>query len=515
MSKPLAASVFRDSDLPLPKAWPEKVKAAAIHALSIAHFIATVSNGWCSHSRIPKVRQTAEANQANETIARLRRAAEIKDTLMKRLKAGKPFLYTATERMAILELKAACGWSIAETARQFLVATSTIVRWMKRLQHNGPNALLQMDVPVNRHPDFVRHFVRKLKALFPWMGKVRIAHIVTRAGHHLAATSAGRILKEPNAPTPDPELQHKIDQAVDEALADDSAVAAGGARDEARLPSDEHPRPDRCATPTPMDGDSTPVDGDGTSAGPEANRKPRRIHSRHSNHTWHPDFTLVPATLGLWCSWIPFALPQRWPFCWWVAVVLDHYSRKALAAAVFECEPTGEQTARFLDRVVRIVGRAPKHIITDKGSQFFQCAAYEDWLARHRVKPRFGKVGRHGSIAVIERFIRTLKDEATRKVVMPMLKGAALNEVKLHLYWYNHFRPHMTLDAATPQERCSGRTPAHHLFRYEPRPRYPRNAKCAAPQAPLVGPSGTRLELRVAYLHGRKHLPVIELRRVA
>ena len=41
--------------------------------------------------------------------------------------------------------------------------------------------------------------------------------------------------------------------------------------------------------------------------------------------------------------------------------------------------------------------------MTDKGPQFR--AAYRSWCNRNEVKPRFGAVGKHGSIAVIERFI--------------------------------------------------------------------------------------------------------------
>jgi hypothetical protein len=58
---------------------------------------------------------------------------------------------------------------------------------------------------------------------------------------------------------------------------------------------------------------------------------------------------------GFWCSWLPFALPQFWPFCWWIAMVQDHFSRKALGVAVFKNEPSGEETVAFLDRVVRFV----------------------------------------------------------------------------------------------------------------------------------------------------------------
>jgi len=42
------------------------------------------------------------------------------------------------------------------------------------------------------------------------------------------------------------------------------------------------------------------------------------------NHVWHIDLTAVATSVGFWAPWLPFALPQCWPFCWWVAVVIDH-----------------------------------------------------------------------------------------------------------------------------------------------------------------------------------------------
>ena len=42
------------------------------------------------------------------------------------------------------------------------------------------------------------------------------------------------------------------------------------------------------------------------------------------------------------------------------------------------------------------------------------------------VKPQFGAVGKHGSIAVVEHFIRTLKDECTRRVVVPLRRDIGL-----------------------------------------------------------------------------------------
>ena len=63
----------------------------------------------------------------------------------------------------------------------------------------------------------------------------------------------------------------------------------------------------------------------------------------------------------------------------------------------------------------------PKYIICDKGKQFW-CDMFKDWCERHGITPRFGAVGQHGSIAVIERFILSLKQECTRVIVIPIRK---------------------------------------------------------------------------------------------
>jgi hypothetical protein len=72
---------------------------------------------------------------------------------------------------------------------------------------------------------------------------------------------------------------------------------------------------------------------------------PRRRHERSDvtakrpNHVWHVDLTTVPMQLGLWCPWSPWALPQSWPWCWWVVIVLDHYSRRVMGFALFRKTP--------------------------------------------------------------------------------------------------------------------------------------------------------------------------------
>jgi hypothetical protein len=107
----------------------------------------------------------------------------------------------------------------------------------------------------------------------------------------------------------------------------------------------------------------------------------------------------VPTSFGIWLPWLPHALPQRWPFCWWLAVVVDHDSRRVMGSAVFKSEPSASDLIRFLGRLRRVVGCLPPYLITDQGSQF-SAEALRRWCSRNGVRQRFGAV-RYGSIAVV------------------------------------------------------------------------------------------------------------------
>ena len=72
----------------------------------------------------------------------------------------------------------------------------------------------------------------------------------------------------------------------------------------------------------------------------------------------------------------------------------------------------------MLDAAVVEAERAPRHIVSDKGSQFQD--EYLDWCKRHGSRPRFGAVGRKGSIAVVEQMIKSLKYEYLRKMLIPL-----------------------------------------------------------------------------------------------
>ncbi len=141
------------------------------------------------------------------------------------------------------------------------------------LRRADDDSLLQTATPVNRFPDFVRYAVQRIKLFCPALGKVKIAAKLARVGIHIGKTTVQRILKERPAKEPEP--------------------------------SDET----------------------GTRS---------RVVAKYPSHTWHTDLTAVPISGGFWTNWIPNAIWQRWPVCWWLLNVVDHYSRRSMGFAVFK-----------------------------------------------------------------------------------------------------------------------------------------------------------------------------------
>ena len=126
-----------------------------------------------------------------------------------------------------------------------------------------------------------------------------------------------------------------------------------------------------------------------------------------------------------------------------------------------------------------------------------------------------GVVGKYGSIAVIERLIRTIKGECTRRLLIPYRRDSFRRELALFATWYNGNRPSEALAGKTPDEVYNHLAPACLAPRFEPRRKWPRDSRCAAPRTSVRGRRGVRFELNVRYLAGRKHLPIVELKRAA
>ena len=343
-------------------------------------------------------------------------------------------------------------------ARAFLVDPETIAAWLKRINDNGSSALVQLREPVSKFPDFVRYIAQRLKVLCPALGKVKTAQILARAGLHLGVITVGRMLKAKDNKAPPTE-----------------PVAA-----------------DTTEEPSPAE---------------------RAVAAKRLNHVWHVDLTAVPLA-GFWVPWLPLALPQRWPLLWWLAVVVDHFSRRVMGIAIFRKQPDSQQVIAFLAKTIRQAGTPPKYIICDKGKQFW-CNCFKRWCRRRKIKLRFGAVGQYGSLGVIERFIRSLKDEGLRRTVVPLRDRSLRNESDRWVVCFNQHRPHRALGGRTPDEACRRIAPAYKRPRWEPRKRWPRDTSCAGSKAKTRGDPGVRLELVVTYLDAQKHLPIVRLKRAA
>lgn len=192
----------KQPEIPLPKGWHRYVRSAMLHVISLAQYATVYTRSWAIESLNGRVRLKAEKDQMLQELSWEREASRIRDARMARIPALRRPHYLPTERIVILELRAARGWTLKQTADAFLVSPETVVSWMKRVDEDGPDALLQLYESVNRYPDLVRYMVQRLKVLCPAMGKVRMAQTLARAGLHMGKTTVGRILKEKPAPSP-------------------------------------------------------------------------------------------------------------------------------------------------------------------------------------------------------------------------------------------------------------------------------------------------------------------------
>jgi putative transposase len=443
------AAMPQRSLLPLPKDWPSRVKSAVLGSVSLATFIITQTRSRVQLAGNPLEQLQAANERLQQEIHLLREELRVKDARMAQVTPHKRPQYPPLDRMAILELRAARAWSLTETARIFQVTAATIGSWLLRMDEQSDRPLVGNSTPVHKFPQHVRYLVQRLKVLCPTLGKAKIAQVLARAGLHLGATTIGRVMHE--API---------------------------------FPNVN-----------------------------EAHRPEVHITANRPNQVWHVDLTTVPTNKGFWAAWFPFALLQRWPFGWWQLVVVDQYSRRVMAMATFEKQPTSLDVQESLRCGIRKAKAKPATIICDKGPQFW-CEGFKSWCQRRHIQLRYGAVGKHGSITVVERFIRTLK-ELLRQTMVSFDKSEHQAELDLIVNWYNEHRPHEYLNGATPDEIYHRHFPQHRKPRYEPRNQWPHGSPCAKPWALVRGKPGAKLTLEVTYLGGKRHLPVVALGRVA
>jgi putative transposase len=174
---------------------------------------------------------------------------------------------------------------------------------------------------------------------------------------------------------------------------------------------------------------------------PQEKTEYRSVPASYPNHVWSIDTTKVPCW-GLW--------PIQ------VLVVIDHFSRKVVCIAPLE----GPNAGWIIDALEQVIQKhgAPKHIISDQ-AKVFAGAAFAALPSQWNAKLRFGAVGKHGSIAVTERIIKTLKYEWLRCV--PIIKGFDRLMLLCTEFesWHNTWRPHMALEGHRPDDFCYSRKP--------------------------------------------------------
>ena len=416
------------------------MKTAILHVISLARVALVAARGRAAQSRKSHVRLRAELAEARREISLLEEELRLKDLRMGCVKPRRRPHYRSTERLAILELRAARGWNTAQTASRFHLQPATVTDWMRRVDEGGERALVQTPEPVNRFPDLVRYIVRRLETLCPTMGKKRIAQTLARAGLELGVTTVGRMLKEREGRRPKSE-----DAAVD-------AESVGNT------------------------GEPTPV------------------RAKGPNDIWQLDLTVVPTARGFWTAWFPFSIVQAWPFSWWVACVVDHYSRRVLGFAVFPKEPKSIDIRRFLGGIAGKIGATPKYIVTDKGGQF-DCPGFRAWCKSRGILPRYGSTASLYATTIVERFFRSLKQEWLRRIQVALRHEAMRREVATYLGWYEKHRPHQGLDGLTPKEVYEG--------------------KSSDTSGEATTDWKRPLTLVVRFHEGRRQLPIVELKKAA
>jgi len=342
-------------------------------------------------------------------VAQLTEELRLKDTRLSRVPAPERPHYSPVERLAILELRAARGWSVRQTAERFHLAPTTLSNWMRRLDEHGPDALVRSAVPLNKYPDYVAQIVQKLRVLCPSFGYGKIAQVFGRQGLRLGTSTVQRMMRR-------------------------------------AVPLESEPEPSPARVRNPM----------------------KRVIARHPHHAWHCDLTTVPTSMGFWMPMLPFGLAQRWPFCWWLVVLADQFSARILRVAHFRNPPTTQEVQSILSGAIDEAGIVPQYLVTDKGPQF-RHSAFRACCKRRGIRHRFGALGQFGSIPFIERLILTIKKECTTRVLFPFSHSGARMELGLFTVWYNRMRPHERLRGATPDEVHSGAEPSRDWGRFDPR----------------------------------------------
>ena len=169
------------------------------------------------------------------------------------------------------------------------------------------------------------------------------------------------------------------------------------------------------------------------------------VEGRYANHVWIVDESDIPALFRI--------------FSFKLLLIMDAFSRFPVAARLSLTATTAEQLVDLFRKAVEQHG-PPRHIISDQG-QPFRSKRFARELRRHGVHHRFGAIGQHGSIALIERLFKTLKYSFGLRLPFTLSRNVLERRLNRVLVYYAYMRPHQSLAGATPAEIYFGITPLH------------------------------------------------------
>jgi len=161
---------------------------------------------------------------------------------------------------------------------------------------------------------------------------------------------------------------------------------------------------------------------------------------------------------------------------------------------VFAKEPSALDTRAFLARLASKLGKTPRSVVSDKGRQF-DASGFRHWCRRRGIRPRYAAAGSLRATAIVERFIRSLKEEWLRRIRVPLRRRAMNSDLLSYVRWFETHRPHQGLGGLTPLEGSAA----------------PNSAMVERPVIDRHRP----FELLVRFHEGRRQLPIVELRQAA
>ncbi len=350
--------------------------------------------------------------------------------------------YQPAQRLAILQLMRLRGWNIKTVARHFVIHENTVRAWLKAVESQRRPGLFSGVIVWNRLDDGVRWAAGEIRRLCPEPepGSRTIARHLLRAGIQISRSTVQRVLREANPEKP--------------------------------------PRKPRPALEEPVGAESHGL------------LKPKRPGSKLLSSLISTDPLLDCSTLSQRsCVWHCDITQIRvlW-FTFFIAAVLDGFSRKLLAMKVYASTPCSHNLAAMV-RSATVKHGKPKFLITDNGSQFRKLfgKAMRQQKVRH-VRTRVRAPFLNGKV---ERLFRTMK-LWSRLILFGFSARSIQRRLDTFRDWYNSARPHSALGIRTPEEVFTQRAiPQPVAYRARDGPdiqiEIPRRCYRHDPHLPVIG----------------------------